>query len=242
MKNVVKKPGERSFSFFEALISLGMITTIVIEVIGSQGNIANLTGYSRRASEAIRLAESVMSQVEYNWKKYDFKELKALQGKEKTFNFKDQGDDFDYTYNLELIDWKLDIFNLLFSGTLSGSTGGEEESDDGPQQAGDGGFSMVEGVLKEIFKDGMFKIAYVEVFWPEGARRNSVTLTYLLTNQRALNQAIFSKKEVYKKLKDHMIEEVEGKKQKSPGGNTGATGQSGNTGQSGDTGNIPDSN
>ena len=87
MKNVVKKSGERSFSFFEALISLGMITTIVIEVIGSQGNIANLTGYSRRASEAIRLAESVMSQVEYSWKKYDFKELKNLQGKEKTFEF-----------------------------------------------------------------------------------------------------------------------------------------------------------
>ena len=216
MKNVVKKSGERSFSFFEALISLGMITTIVIEVIGSQGNIANLTGYSRRASEAIRLAESVMSQVEYSWKKYDFKELKNLQGKEKTFGFKDLGEDFDYTYTLELVDWKLDIFNLLFSGTLSGSTGGDEEDQDGPQQAGGGGFSMIEGVLKEIFKDGMFKIAHVEVFWPEGARRNSVTLTYLLTNQRALNQAIFAKKEVYKKLKDHMIEEVEGKPDPKP--------------------------
>ena len=39
-----------------------------------------------------------------------------------------------------------------------------------------------------------------------------MTLTYLLTNQRALNQAIFAKKEVYKKLKDHLVEEVEGKK------------------------------
>ena len=75
---------------------------------------------------------------------------------------------------------------------------------------------MIEGVLKEIFKDGMFKIAHVEVFWPEGARRNSVTLTYLLTNQRALNQAIFAKKEVYKKLKDHMIEEVDGKPDPKP--------------------------
>ena len=59
---------------------------------------------------------------------------------------------------------------------------------------------MIEGVLKEIFKDGMFKIAHVEYF-VEGARRNSVTLTYLLTNQRALNQAIFAKKSI--KAEDH---------------------------------------
>ena len=138
MKKIVKKEGERSFSFFEAIIALGMITTIVIEVIGSQGNIANMTGYSRRASEAIRLAESVMSQVEYNWKKYDFKELKAIQASEQPFSFKDQDQDFDYTYTLQIIDWKLDIFNLLFSGKLTGST--SEEDDSSNSQAGGGRF------------------------------------------------------------------------------------------------------
>ena len=115
MKNVVRKDKRKKLlAFFEALIALGMITTIVIEVIGSQGNIANLTGYSRRSSEAIGLAESVMAQVEYNWKKYQFKELKNLTGKDKTFEFKDQADDFDYTYDLQIIDWKLDILTFSF--------------------------------------------------------------------------------------------------------------------------------
>ena len=75
---------------------------------------------------------------------------------------------------------------------------------------------MIEGVLKDIFKDGMFKIAYVEVFWPEGARRNSVSLTYLLTNQKALDQAIYSKKDIYGKLMDKIDKEYNPEKPKPP--------------------------
>ena len=225
---------KEAFLFFEALIALGMITTIVIEVIGSQGNIANLTGYSRKASEAINLAEAVMGQVEYNWKKYEFKELKNLVGKDKSFDFKDLDDEFDYTYDLQIIDWKLDIFNLLFSGSLTGAAGGEEE-DSGPQPAGDGGLSMIEGVLKEIFRDGMFKIAHVEVFWPEGARRNSVTLTYLLTNQKALDQAIYSKKDIYGKLLAKIDKEYNPEKKPDTGEDKGNGTNSSGTNTSGGT-------
>jgi hypothetical protein len=41
------------------------------------------------------------------------------------------------------------------------------------------------------------KVAYVEVSWPDGARRDHVSLTYLLTNNKALDEFLLTKKNIF---------------------------------------------
>ncbi|MDQ3235724.1 MAG: hypothetical protein M3Q07_28270, partial [Pseudobdellovibrionaceae bacterium] len=61
-------------------------------------------------------------------------------------------------------------------------------------------------ILDQIFKGHIMKVAYVEVSWPDGARRDSVSLTYLLTNTKALDEYLGPKKKQF----DEIVAKMQG--------------------------------
>lgn len=202
MKSVVKKKsGERSFTIIEVMVAIGIMMSVVLEVTGAQGNIVSFSTYSRRLSEATWLAKRVMSQVEYH---HSNKELKDLDIKLEDQAFDDLKDSetyaSEYTYSLNIEEWKLPIFEILANGGPKKKEG--EDSSDDAQGGSSKGSSLAgfEDAVKQIFDGHILKLAKVEVFWPEGARRNSVTLTYLLTNQKAIDTYLLAKSNVYDKL------------------------------------------
>ena len=162
-------------------------------------------------TEATWLAKRVMAQVEYNYDHYQFKDLEI--DKEMQFKVDSSETEFDYTYKLRIFEWKLPLFDLL----MEGGPKNPDEDDDGSSESAPGGLAGIPGikqVIDSLFDGHIMKIANVEVFWPEGARRDSVTLTMLMTNQKALDAHIISKKEVMKKMLVAVEESVLGKKKK----------------------------
>ena len=49
---------------------------------------------------------------------------------------------------------------------------------------------MIKEQLKSRLGEELLKVAYLEVFWPEGSKKGSVELAYLLTNQQNLDMVI----------------------------------------------------
>jgi hypothetical protein len=141
------------------------------------------SNYTRRVNEATFLAKRIMPQVEYHWAEKEFSQLKAeFAGEE----FKDMDSGFEYTYALSIKDWKFPFLEFIGGGGVS--EGDEGESDSAEDPAG----GMIEQMLEKVLGKEILKIAHVEVFWPEGAKRNSVTLTLLLTNQRKVDEQLLT--------------------------------------------------
>jgi hypothetical protein len=198
MKKLVNKnPRELSFTIFETIVAVGLLMAFTLEMAGGQGNIVNKVEYARRSNEAVWLAKRIMSQVEYNYQTKDLKELDTTSSmKDQKFEKLESESGFDYTYSIEVKEWKFPLFDFL----LKGGAESEEEKDDPtktnqePDAAGIPGLDLI---LEQIFKGHILKIARVEVSWPDGARRDSVTLTYLLTNTKALDEYLTTKKSVF---------------------------------------------
>lgn len=179
------KPSERSFTLVETVIALSLVAFLIIEMTGVQGNSIVFNEYSRRVSQASWLARRVMSQVEYNWATRPFKDLKE--------DIKDQKfeDTADYSYDLEIKDWKFPFTQLLMGGGGSG-----DDEDDAK-----GGLSgMIKNVVESVFGDEILKTAQVTVWWPEGANRGSVAITYLLTNQAKIDELLVTMKPIWDDL------------------------------------------
>lgn len=198
--DVEKKQGEHSFTIIEVMVAIGIMMSVVLEVTGAQGNIVSFSTFSRRLSEATWLAKRVMSQVEYH---YAHKELKDLETKIEDEPFDDLKDSdtdaSEYTYSLKIEEWKLPIFEILANGGPS-KEGEDDSSNDFGSKKKQSSLAGFEDAVNQIFDGHIMKLATVEVFWPEGARRNSVTLSYLLTNQKAIDQYILTKGASYEKL------------------------------------------
>ncbi len=193
----------------ETLIALAIMLPVIIESVGTQGAIINGSTYMHRVTEATWLAKSIMSQVEYNWHHYPFKELERGLNKVEDYPIEERDEDFDYTYKLDIQEWKLPLFDLLL-----GEGASAEDGEDGDSEGGGGilaGIPGIEKAIESIFDGHMLKIAKVEVFWPEGARQDSVTLSLLLTNQMALDNYIGAKKNVMSKLLKKVEEDIVGK-------------------------------
>lgn len=174
---------ERSFTLLETIIALAILTGTILQLVGSQGKIAYFNEYSRRLNEASWLAKRVMSQVEYNWTHYPFKELETSLKDQKFEGLNDS----DYTYDLEIKEWKFPILDFITGGGAEKDKDGNTVKQSSAEEAeGD----MVRNMLDQVLGDEILKVAYVEVFWPEGAKRNSVSLTYLLTNQRKVDEEL----------------------------------------------------
>ncbi len=184
MKNT---PQEKSFTLFETIIALGLLVTMVLEVTQVQGNAIEFSGFNRKMTQASWLAKGLMAQVEHRSKLYPFKEFKLNIKDEKFQDVQCPEEpmfDCNYTYNITIEPWDLPLVDLVFGK----SSDGEEN----PM------YSMIKDEMKKILGDEFFKVAQVEVFWPEGSKRNSVVLTELFTVQNAVDDYI----ETLKPIKD----------------------------------------
>lgn len=197
MKKLVNKnPRELSFTIFETIVAVGLLMAFTLEMAGGQGNIVNKVDYARKSNDAIWLAKRIMSHVEYNYQTMDLKELDTTSSvKDQKFEKVDDPE-FLYTYSVNVQEWKFPLFDFL----LKGGAQSEEDKDDPtkPEKKPEGaGMPGIDAILNSIFNGHIMKIANVEVSWPDGARRESVRLTYLLTNTRALDEYLGTKKTVF---------------------------------------------
>ncbi len=183
-----------SFSLIETVIALAIVSFLILEVAAVQGNSIVFSDYGRNVTQATWLARKVMTQVEYYWHTKPFKELET--------NVVDQKfEDFDdYSYSLEIKEWKFPFTQLLTS-VLAGGKSDDGDKKDSKDNQDAGVAKMLESVVKQIFGDEpIFMTAHVDVSWAEGAQRNSSGMSYLLTNQAKLDEAIIQLKPVYDKL------------------------------------------
>jgi hypothetical protein len=191
LRNVHKNLREASFTLVETMIALGIMSTVILQISGVQSNAVFFGDFARKSNQAIWLSKRVLSQVEYYWSNRDFSELKAEEDNAKFEGLEEVDELKDFNYRLTIAEWKLPLINLL-----TGGAGGGEEG----ESAGGGG-DMIASAIKNVLGEELLKVAHVEVSWPEGSRRNSETLTLLLTNQRKLDTVIGEYKGEYDKMK-----------------------------------------
>jgi hypothetical protein len=173
-----QRAGERSFTLVETVIALSLMAFLIVEMGGVQGNAISFAEYGRRVTEASWLAKRIMAEVEYQSSFRPFKEL--------TTSIKDQKfeDAPDYSYDLEIQDWKLNLSSIL-AGILSARKGA-----DGEPSAAAGMGEIVKIALEQAIGEDSFKMAKVTVSWPEGATRNSTSLGMILTNQEKMDTSL----------------------------------------------------
>lgn len=165
-----RRIGERSFTLVETLVALGLLTVLILQVSTVQGKAIYFSEYGQNLTQGAWLAKRLMAQVEYFWYAKQLEELEGIIVKEKKF------EDFpDFSYNLDIREWKLPLINMV--------TGGNSDQ---PNPTAD----LIKEQVKQIFGDHILKIAHVEVFWGEGAVKESTDLTLLLTNQRKIDETI----------------------------------------------------
>jgi type II secretory pathway pseudopilin PulG len=173
-KNAPNNLREGSFTLIETMIALGILATVILQISGVQANAVFFGDFARRSTQAIWLAKRVLSQVEYQWMNREFAELKAEEDNAKFEGLEEVDELKDFTYKLTISEWKLPLTDLI----LGGGQGEGEEA---------GGKNPAAGLIESQLGDDLLRVATVEVSWPEGARRNSESLTLLLTNQRKLD-------------------------------------------------------
>ena len=196
------KPGERSFTLIETVIALGIVTFLIVQVATVQGNAIVFSDYGRHITQGTWLARRVLSQVEYYWRSKPFTDLITHVVDQKF-------EDFDeYSYSLEIKEWKFPLVNLL-QQTLAGGgpqRGGEEKDAEksakdsrGSSGGGDSGLAqMIETGVKQVFgSEPVFLTAHVDISWAEGAQRASTGMTYLMTNQAKVDEALVALKGTY---------------------------------------------
>jgi hypothetical protein len=167
--------GEQSFTLIETIIALGLMVSVIVEVSGVQGHAIYFSDFERKVTKASWLAKGVMAKIEYEWDSRPFSEMKNLNSTEQEFET-----DKDYTYTVKIDEWKLPLLDLL-----TGGGGGDKDKDNANPQG-----DMIKGYIEKIFGDEILKIAHVEVFWADGAKKDSVALSTLLTNQQKLDEVI----------------------------------------------------
>lgn len=179
------KKGEKSFTLIETLIALGIMVTLVLQMATVQGQAISFSDYGRKMTKGIWLAKALMSQIEYQSKYIPLKEMK-FDEKEKKFKEllcpKEGDDPCEFTYNVKIANWKLDLIDIFFNNKKKKSDGSEKEEN--PM------IGMIKDKVKEQLGEELISYVHVEVFWPEGSRRNSIDLAYLLTNQLGLDELI----------------------------------------------------
>lgn len=176
MKNGERKNGESSFSLIEAVIALGLMAIILLEVTKVQGHAINFSSYERKVTQAIWLAKAVMGHVEYSYTKFPIKDLKVNQKEAdlpEELCPKDTSFDCNYKYSVSIEEWKLPILDMT-----AASLGDPSLAD------------IVKTQVKQFLGDEILKVAYVEISWPEGSRKESVGLPYLMTAQMNLDKTI----------------------------------------------------
>ncbi len=184
---------EKSFTLVETLLALGIMAFLILEVGSVQGNAIYINDFGRKSDQAAWLAKRVMSQVEYQWTLRQFSDLSTANEKERPFE-----DDPDFLYSVDIQDWKFPILDLLANGM--GGGGKDDSGDEGSGAAGGGMGGAIKDAVSQVFGDELLKTAKVEVSWAEGTHRNQVTIAYLLTNQRKVDESLAGLKAVADQL------------------------------------------
>lgn len=183
--------GEESFSLFETMIALGMLAVVMLQVTAIQGQTVYSLEYSQKHSKAMWLGKGIAAKLQYEWATRDFSELEIqLKDQRVTDGFMGPGAEkifASFSYDIISTEWKLPILAFL-SGQKPTSDGSDVVSADDQNQ------SIVTQQLKAIFNDHIMKIATIEVFWPEGARKSSTSISMLLVNQKAVDAQILTMK------------------------------------------------
>ncbi len=173
----IKDP-QSSFTLIETIIALALMATMVLEVSAVQGRAISYSSFERKVTQAIWLAKSVMGQVEYKWKYYDLKDAN-LNEKEAKFPSEICSElpafDCNFRYTISIEKWDLPLIDLAAASLGDPSIAG-----------------ILKEQLKNVLGEDILKVAHVEVTWPEGSRKNSVDIAYLLTAQQKLDEAIES--------------------------------------------------
>lgn len=185
-----RSPSERSFTLLETIIALGLMVSLIMEVSTVQGNSINFSVFTKKSSRATWIAKAIMAEIEYKSRFYPAKEMKSdptLRERPVSESLckKVPQNDCNFTYTVLIDEFKLPIIDLLTGKkkkTDEDSQSGESEED--PMSA------LIKDRVKDILGDDILKIATVEVFWPEGSRRESVRLAYLFANQQSLDEYI----------------------------------------------------
>ena len=206
---VEKRRHEISFTLLETIMAMAIMSTVILQVVATQGKVVFFSNYNRMSSEAMWYAKRVMSQVEYNWVHYDFKELNT-NVPVKDGQFENDKDNI-FTYDLNIENFQLPLVDLLF-GTKEADNGVAAENEASPMGVSgidEGMREMIKEQMKQVFDNEVLKIATVSVYWGEGAKRDSIDLTYILPNQRALNEALLKLQPTSKQLQQKVITELQ---------------------------------
>ena len=181
---MIRKRGEKSFSLFETIVALSLIVTVVLQMSSVQGNSISLSLYSRQMNKALWLAQSILAKLEYSSKFYPLKEMKLKIKEERFSSFLCSKDEqCPFKYNITTKKWDLPLIELILGGKSPLSSGGEESQPDPMAE-------MIKSQVKQYFDGELLNVALVEVYWSEGARKNSIEMPYLLTNQLTLDNII----------------------------------------------------
>lgn len=179
----VKRNGEKSFTLLETLFAIGLMVSLIATVSTTQGRALYHSNSSRDTIQAIWLAKSVMSSIEYKSKFYSLRHF--LFEDPTMFNTKqsfppelcDASKGCDYTYDYTIKEWKLPIIDLIFSP--------DGDFSKGKFGAFSGDFKRI---LVDILGEHILKVAHVEVYRPVGSvRKKIVELAYVLTTQEFLD-------------------------------------------------------
>ncbi len=179
-----KNISEASFSLIETVIAIGILAAFLMQYAAVQGNAIYFSEYGSTMTKGIWLANKIISQVENEVEVRSLKDVTAVNINQQAFeNFKEEG----FTYTLTIEDWKLPILNIMSGMKNEDGDEGSSESSDNQSEG------MMEGLVKQIFGDEpMFKIAKVEVSWPEGLSTNSFSTSLLLANQKRASKAFIT--------------------------------------------------
>ena len=66
---------QASFTLLETIMAMAIMSTVILQVVATQGKVVFFSGYNKMSGEAMWYAKRVMAQVEYNATHYDFKDL-----------------------------------------------------------------------------------------------------------------------------------------------------------------------
>ncbi len=200
---------ERSFTLVETVIALSLMAFLIVEMGGVQGNAIAFAEYGRRVSEASWLAKRLMAEVEYQ---SSFRPFKELETSLKDQKFEDAP---DYSYDLEIQEWKLDIASVL-AAALTSRSGGDGESSPLASMG-----EVVKLALQQAIGDDALKMARATVYWPEGATRNSTSVGMILVNQEKMDTTLAGLKGAW----DALQKQESGSPNQPPQGGTQPGGQ-----------------
>ncbi len=174
---------QASFTLVEVILAVGIMATFLVQIASVQGNSVYFAEYGRNVMKGTWLAKQLMSQVDYH---YHVKPFEALKGVDVTKGEFEGVEDF--TYDLVIEDFPLPISSIVANSL----TGGGSQDDDDPIKdvSKDGLTDQVDSTVREFLGDEVMKLARVTVYWPEGAKRNSVTLSYLIANLKKISEVL----------------------------------------------------